>query len=456
MSPPVSSDHKAPEPGLWTAWSITWLSLLLVSLVSVGVLARLSAGGAEDALAQALGDHLEAQAGLAAQHLQGAPVALLASLGGEHSADELEVRLEGLREAGSLHDLALVGPGEQVLGSGGDWLPLAAEADLVAQAATEGVRHGALYRAHGGELFMAAYAPVPGSPGWVLAVEGSGRTLGAVEALESRQAQAGLLVVLAAGLLGALVAGLVSLPVRDLARALGEAQPGEPPVRIPVRGPREVRSAAHAAQRLLGAILERDATIGEAHSREVEQLQRLAAEIAHEVRNPLNAMGLCAERLGSAGEPDVRRRLATRLQDQVGQLEAIVAPWSPSASPSPCGPWPRRSAPSWGWRWTSRGILGAPSSPTGSCFSRSFATSSSTPGRPAPARSGVTASRRRTRSRWTCRTTAPGSRTSIGSSPGSTRPGPRAAAWGCPSPGASPKPTAATWTWWTPTPPPCA
>jgi signal transduction histidine kinase len=89
-------------------------------------------------------------------------------------------------------------------------------------------------------------------------------------------------------------------------------------------GPRELRQVAVAARQLLAAIKARDAELAEAHRRELEQLNRMAAELAHEIGNPLNAIALTVERVATVEDPGRRRSAVDRVRAQLRELEAIV------------------------------------------------------------------------------------------------------------------------------------
>ena len=303
---------------------VTWLSILVATLAAVLVLALMSADSAEDALATALSDHLLAEAAIAADDLRKVPVELLATLDGEHVERELANELARLRQASGLHDLALLHADGRVLGSGGDWLVQSAEHDLVARAAAGVPVTGPLYRDHVGDLYLSAYAPLPDHEGWVVAIEGSGASLRAVDQLERRQAWVGLAVLAAAGALGAVMAGWVVRPIQKLARSLEEVVPGDSPELVEISGSREVRGVAAAARGLLQAIRERDHAVAVAHRAELDHVTRIAAGIAHEVRNPLNAMALSTDRIATRPDPAERAQLAARLREQIEQLEAIV------------------------------------------------------------------------------------------------------------------------------------
>lgn len=297
--------------------------MLAASLGSLAVLWGLSWSGAEDAVATVLSDHLAAEAALVGEHLREVPVDVLVGLGAGHASAAVGGELERLTAASGLHDAALLGPDGVVLGSGGTWLPAAADADLVERARAGARVAGPLYRADDGELYLAAYAPLPDRAGWVVAVEGSA-TLGAVDRLARRQAVASAVVLAVVAVLAGVLARRVAAPLRALEQALERVRPGDPPDAVAAAGPREVWRVAQAAQGLLAAIRERDGVVEAAHRAQVAQVTRLAAEIAHEIRNPLNAVGLSIERLGRLDDAGRRAELAARLQGQVDDLEAIV------------------------------------------------------------------------------------------------------------------------------------
>lgn len=308
------------EPrGRWTAWSSIWLAVVGTSIASLGVLWGLSWSGAEDAVSAALADQLLAEAALIGEHLRDVPVDVLAGLGSGHGTDAFAAEVARFAQAAGLHDAAVLGPNGVVLGSGGEWLLSEADADLLAAAPAS----GPLYRGYDGALYLAAYSPLPGRPEWVVAVEGSA-TLGAVDRLARRQAAASALVLVTVGGLAWWVATLVARPLRSLERQIASIVPGDPPDRIDGTGPREIAAVARAAQRLLAAIRERDAAVLDAHRQQVEHVTRLAAAVAHEVRNPLNAMSLSIERMTALADGEQRRTVGLRLLAQVEELEAMV------------------------------------------------------------------------------------------------------------------------------------
>lgn len=306
-----------------TVRAAIWLALAFASIVPVSVLWGLSWRGAEDAVTSALAEQLLAEGALIGAHLSDVPVDVLAKIGIGHATDAVGTELQRLATASGLHDLALIGPEEMVLGSEGHWLPATVDRELLRLSASGEAVAGSLYRGADKQLYLTAYTPLVGRPGWVIAVEGSA-TLGAVDQLARRQFAAGVLLVGAVLALGYFLAVLISRPLQRLEGTLLQVRPGDPPERVDTEGPREVYRVAWAVRALLGAIRDRDREVERSHRRQVEQLVRLAATIAHEVRNPLNAMSLSTERLGRIEDPVQRRAIASRLGAQIGELEAIV------------------------------------------------------------------------------------------------------------------------------------
>ena len=288
------SDGTRHEERGWTMWAAAWVATAAACLVAVVALAQLSSESFEATLERALADHLSAAAGLAAAALQELPVETVSDLGGERSAERITARLDALCSGSQLHDIALLGPNGAHFGAGGRriWVSEAADASLIAAAAAGGVRVGPLYRSNDdGVLYLAAYAAFPGHPRWVVAVEGSGATLAAVDDLERMQVGAGAIALLVALAIGAVLATFVARPLRRLRDELSAIGPTAGPDSITARGLREVRQVAVAARTLLSTIGERDAEIRAGHERELRQVTALAAAVAHEVRNPLNALG---------------------------------------------------------------------------------------------------------------------------------------------------------------------
>lgn len=308
----------------WTAFGASWLTVLAASLASALALATLSSAALRTALEDALGDHLSGEVGVVAAALADTPVETVIRLGGERSTGQLRAKLASLARDGRLHDVALLGPdGVEIATSARGWIAGPADADLVAVAPT-GVRVGQLYRADDGALYLTAYAPLPGHPGWVVGVEGSGALLGAADRLRRSQLAVGVGVLAITGIVGAFLAAALVRPLARLDGQLSDVEPGAPPEAIAVGGPREVVRVALAARRLLQAIADRDLALAIAHREQIESLTQMAASVAHEVRNPLHALSLTLERVPAAADDERRAALAKRALTCLAEIDASV------------------------------------------------------------------------------------------------------------------------------------
>lgn len=310
----------------WTAWTAAWLAIIAVSLLAAVALAQLSAESSEAALDDALAQHLRSEAGILAESLRAEPLEAVAALGGARSAEALDVRVRRFGAAGALHDVAVFAPDQpEPLGRAAEtWIAGRADEALIAAARAGSVQAGPLYRGADGQLYRAAYVAIPDHPGFVLGVEGSGATLGAVDQLEDLQLGVGAIVVSLAALFGAALAAALTRPLHRLDAALSGAKPGDAPESLPIQGPREVRRLAMSARRLLAAIRDRDGALQQAHEAQLRQLTTLAATVAHEVRNPLHALGLTVAGLGRTDDPQRRTTLTARAGACLEEIERIV------------------------------------------------------------------------------------------------------------------------------------
>ena len=309
----------------WTMWLAVWVTTVLSSLLAVAALSLIASATFEASLVDGLAARLHAQAGLTAAALRQTPIESVAALAGTRSTDRLQADLEGLRDGAELHELALLGPRGEVYAAGGGPLWIVAEADavLIEDARAGSPRVGPLYRGVDGAPYLAAYAPLPDHAGWLVAVEGSGASLEAADRMRWTLAGVSALVLALAVALGAGLAAAVTRPMRALARGLDAARPGAQAPPVSTEGPREVRLVAEAAERLLEAVRERDQELLRGRNREIRQVTALAAAVAHEVRNPLNALGLALHRLERA-DAEGAAGLRTRIRAALDEIEGIV------------------------------------------------------------------------------------------------------------------------------------
>jgi two-component system sensor histidine kinase BaeS len=120
-----------------------------------------------------------------------------------------------------------------------------------------------------------------------------------------------LLIVAAIVLLGRTFRGVAS-PVGDLIEAAGRVEAGSYDARVPERGPREVRSLAHAFNAMV-------ARLGANES----QRRQLLADVTHELRTPLTVMQGNIEALIDGVRPLDRAHMTTLL-DETKVLARLV------------------------------------------------------------------------------------------------------------------------------------
>ncbi|MCB9778915.1 MAG: hypothetical protein H6742_10160 [Alphaproteobacteria bacterium] len=317
----------------WTMWLAVWLATVGSSGLAVLGSWQLTSETFEVSLEGSLHTQVQAQAAMAAASLDPVPLESVVAVGGGRSMNQLRDDLRQIRDIGGLHEVALLGPaGAAVTVEGRPWIPQEADAALIASAATGEPASGPLYQGADGEIYLAAYAPLPHHPGWVAAVESSGAPLEAAERMEAVLAGVSALVMLLAAAVGAMLAATALRPLRRLERDLGSVEPGDDPDAVGLAGPAEVRLVAAAARSLLQAVRDRDVALRLAHDREVRQVSALAAAVAHEVRNPLNAVGLAMDRLERVPVTEAGA-LRARVRVQLDEIEGIVERFMDLARP---------------------------------------------------------------------------------------------------------------------------
>lgn len=275
------------------------VALLLVTLADERV---------EPAVSASVAPQVAAQATLLAQILPQ-----------DASPSELEVQ----RRSIGAEALALFDPSGTPIVVAGAWLtPVGPEA-IRGALGTAGVGPISEFEDGRDVVYQTAFAPLPTSPGWTVGLE-TAVGMEAIERLELLQSLAGVFTVLLAGALGLGLGMVVSNPLRRLEREVSAVRPGDPPEAVGVGGPRENRAIGMAVRELLQAVRERDRAVADAHEQEVAHLVRLAAEVAHEIRNPLHTLTLSVGRLVTVQDPEKRTRIAERVHQQLGHLEVIV------------------------------------------------------------------------------------------------------------------------------------
>jgi signal transduction histidine kinase len=210
-------------------------------------------------------------------------------------------------------------------------------------------REWAAYDAGAGELLAALEAGEPAGPALdqrlqavrtlertlaldvkLLQVALEGQTADLLLAAEREESRTVFAILVYSALAGAvaigaaLVARRLLLPIRTLTEGVKAVAAGHLERQVEVRGSdelavlgREFNAMAASLERQRQALLraERLAAVG-----------RISAQITHEIRNPLNSLGLNAELLGEelAGGPPEARALVGAISREVDRLEAVA------------------------------------------------------------------------------------------------------------------------------------
>lgn len=147
-----------------------------------------------------------------------------------------------------------------------------------------------------------------------------------------RRSLAAFAMVLAAGIvLSAVIAARVTRPIRALDDGLRRISDGDLSVEVDARGSDEVArlgAAFNAMVRRLRDARDRDRELSRRDR--LASLGRLAAGVAHDVRNPLHAIGLTLAHLKKAGRPETADRSrefdasVALIGDEIRRLDRLV------------------------------------------------------------------------------------------------------------------------------------
>jgi signal transduction histidine kinase len=190
----------------------------------------------------------------------------------------------------------------------------------------------------------AFYFPVETTKGrwYIIVVLGSANTLtNLLERQASRSAFYTLMLLLATTLVTGLFVWRFTRPIKDLSMAAQRVASGDFDVRVPA-----VRSDEMGA--LAAAFNDMTARLGRARELELQLHQvekaavvgRLAAAIAHEIRNPLNYINLTLDHLRSSfapedpGKREIFERLALQLKSEVGRINRHITDFLRYSRPS--------------------------------------------------------------------------------------------------------------------------
>jgi signal transduction histidine kinase len=268
-------------------------------------------------LEQALDERLEGTAELAALEV---PAGAAGTLGREATgpaAAALRERLATLREEADLDALYLVAPdGTVELLVGMETLRLTnPDRAALAGAAGEDASNTPIQIDDGGARFLTAYAPTS-DPALLLGVRASAPYLERLDALRSLLGPGAVAWGAVVALLGALFGARLTRPIQRLLDATDRLAAGAEPEPPEPGGSAELDSLQEAFAEMAASVRQRE-----------RRLRALAGAVAHEVRNPGNALrlhlGLLRRDLGPDAGPRVRDRVAV-LEGELEALEATV------------------------------------------------------------------------------------------------------------------------------------
>lgn len=129
-------------------------------------------------------------------------------------------------------------------------------------------------------------------------------------------------------LFGADLARGVARPVRRAAEAATEAASGDLSVRVPARGPREVRDLAMAFNAMAASLDQRERDL-EAQNEQLRESERLRSElisiVSHEVRTPLaSVLGYTQLLLGREFDEQTRARYLSIIASESKRLASLI------------------------------------------------------------------------------------------------------------------------------------
>ncbi|MEO1730803.1 MAG: HAMP domain-containing sensor histidine kinase [Pseudomonadota bacterium] len=198
--------------------------------------------------------------------------------------------------------------------------PEAQEADAwpeLARAREEGVSQIGLYDWRDGSPVITAAAPVGLNGATLLTVRNAVDITESVRSARSTLGFAVLLVLAASAMLSLFLARTIVTPLRQLARAAVRVRQGrerevEVP-RLPARSD-EIGLLARAVSDMTGALRQR-----------IDAVDSFAADVAHEIKNPLASLRSATESLPRVEDPALRRELTEIVTHDVRRIDRLVS-----------------------------------------------------------------------------------------------------------------------------------
>ena len=198
--------------------------------------------------------------------------------------------------------------------------PEAQEADAwpeLARAREEGVSQIGLYDWRDGSPVITAAAPVGLNGATLFTVRNPVDITESVRSARSALGIAVLLVLFASAMLSLFLARTIVTPLRELARAAVRVRQGrqrevEVP-RLPQRSD-EIGQLARAVSDMTGALRQR-----------IDAVDSFAADVAHEIKNPLASLRSAIESLPRVDDPDLKRELTEIATHDVRRIDRLVS-----------------------------------------------------------------------------------------------------------------------------------
>jgi two-component system sensor histidine kinase ChvG len=126
------------------------------------------------------------------------------------------------------------------------------------------------------------------------------------------------IAVVVTGVLSLLLAGTIARPVRQLAEAADKVRRGDRsnPVRIPDLSHRrdEIGDLSYALNAMTTALYQR-----------IDEIEVFAADVAHEIKNPLSSLRSAVETMARTKEPARQQKLMDIIKDDVGRLDRLIS-----------------------------------------------------------------------------------------------------------------------------------
>ncbi|MEL6542195.1 MAG: stimulus-sensing domain-containing protein [Pseudomonadota bacterium] len=198
--------------------------------------------------------------------------------------------------------------------------PEAQEADAwpeLARAREEGLSQIGLYDWRDGSPVITAAAPVGLNGATLLTVRNAVDITESVRSARSTLGIGVLVVLAASAALSLFLARTIVTPLRQLARAAVRVRQGrERQVEVPRLPQRsdEIGQLARAVSDMTGALRQR-----------IDAVDSFAADVAHEIKNPLASLRSAIESLPRVEDPDLRRELTEIATHDVRRIDRLVS-----------------------------------------------------------------------------------------------------------------------------------